>query len=101
MIARPIVQLLSCVAGLCLGLSILASCGFAQCREPKAMVTGTFRTLTLTTVANGGGEPPPDLAAPFEAVEPLSLDIQNDRTVLTYRVPTGNGAVSLEWIDID
>lgn len=99
--ARPIIQLLSWVAGLFAGLSMLASCGFAQCREPEPMVTGTFSTLTLTTIANGGGAPPPDLAGPFEAVEPLSLEVQDDKAVLSYRVPTGNGVVSLEWINID
>jgi len=90
--ARRIIQAFSCVAGLVAGLLLLNSCLFpTKCGESAAITAGKFSKLSMSTVANGGGEPPSAITEQFRDVQPLSLEIRDREVVLTYEAIDGRG----------
>lgn len=90
--ARRIIQAFSCLAGLVAGLLLLNSCIFpTKCGESAAITDGNFSKLSISIVANGGGEPPSAIVEQFIEVQPLSLEIRDTEVVLTYETTDGRG----------
>lgn len=93
--SKRAIQLASCLAGLGFGFAALNSCIFpVKCDDPRPIELGTHRVVAISVVANGGGEPRPEMAAAFRELEPLSLEISTTELILRYNSPNGPAAAT-------